>query len=90
MTRERETKSSFVKKEMCQVIVKIRILTDLKLGDTQKVKNRRQKKRGFLKKGEIMAVSEQELIMSMINVMKIIENGIIRFCHCQKLSLIHI
>ena len=27
-----------------------------------------------------MAVSEKEIIMSMINVMKIIEIGIIRFC----------
>ena len=71
------------KKEMCQVIVKIRILTNLKLGDTQKkVKNRRQKKRVFFKKKrEIMAVSEKErIIMSMINVMKIIEIGIILFC----------
>ena len=33
-----------------------------------------------------MAVSEKEIIMSMINVMKIIEIGIIRFCHCQKIA----
>ena len=33
-----------------------------------------------------MAVSEKELIMSMRNVMKIIENGIIRFCHGQKIA----